>query len=557
MVSPEPVQEVAAYETEFEAEMQRLIRARYPLVYVLSDDERRAERLLRNVARRVNKEIVAWNCLNGLSGDQGADHSEDILVALGSICSVAEKKRAVLYVLKDAHFSLSSGNPKQPQTIRSLRNAIGQLEDTLSSLVILAPRLVLPPEIEKETTIVDVPPPERRELRAILDEIKRDYTNIHVVEEDEESVVTALLGLTEMEAMNALFKAAVDDARIDRNDLDALIREKKQIIRKSGTLEFYQNEADFAHVGGLAVLTSWLREKHRLLEPAAQEAGHRPPRAVLLVGVPGCGKSLTAKAVADEWGLPLLKFDIGSVFGKYVGESEENVRKAIRMAEAVAPCVLWIDEIEKGFSGTRGTGELDAGTTQRVFGTFLTWLSEKKSPVFVVATANAVGTLPAEFTRKGRFDAIFFLDLPTLEERRRIFEIHIHDQQALNASAQCALACCTNGRRRAGYDAGTFDLDALANASEGYSGADIEAIVITAYDAAYIADQRDMTTDDVLRVIGITPPSAANEARQLQELREWAKRYAVKASASKEPQADPTQNASHVRNVELKSDAHA
>lgn len=296
-------------------------------------------------------------------------------------------------------------------------------------MVLLSPVLKIPPELEKDITVIDLEMPDEAELAGVLGDTIEQVTDNPKVEvnlegESREKIVKALSGLTRSEAENALAKVIVTNSRIDAEDVGLLLTEKEQIIRKSGMLEYYASPERLGSIGGLDELKRWLRARGRAFSEAARVFGLPSPKGLLLVGVPGCGKSLTAKAVAAEWQMPLLKFDLGKVFGSLVGQAEENMRRAIKMAEAVSPCVLWIDEIEKGLSGSRG-GSGDSGVTQRVFGQLLTWMEENTKQVFTIATANDIASLPPELLRKGRFDEVFFIDLPSPQERATILAIHL------------------------------------------------------------------------------------------------------------------------------------
>ena len=279
--------------------------------------------------------------------------------------------------------------------------------------------------------MLNYPLPEREDLNALLDKIIADVKQFAQVKIDlddagRERLLQAALGLTLGEAENVFAKIIVKDERLSGDDVIEVFAEKQQIIRKSGLLEYYTTEEGFANIGGLAVLKDWLDKRAAAFTKEARAFGLPAPKGILMLGVQGCGKSLCAKAVSNQWQLPLLRFDMGRMFGSLVGSSEENVRRAIAVAESVAPAILWVDEIDKAFAGSQGSGATDGGTTARVFGTFLTWLSEKTAPVFVVATANDISQLPPELLRKGRLDEIFFVDLPSQEERKDIFRIHLN-----------------------------------------------------------------------------------------------------------------------------------
>src|SRR6185436_3623917 len=299
-----------------------------------------------------------------------------------------------------------------------------------------------------------------------------------------ERLLQAALGLTLNEAENVFAKILIKHERLDGQDVNEVLAEKQQIIRKSGLLEYYAATENFAHVGGLSVLKTWLNKRAVAFGSEARAFGLPAPKGILMLGVQGCGKSLCAKAVSNQWQLPLLRFDMGRMFGSFVGSSEENVRRAISVAESVAPAILWVDEIDKAFAGSQGSGMSDGGTTARVFGTFLTWLSEKKAPVFVVATANDISQLPPELLRKGRLDEIFFVDLPSDKEREDVFCIHF---------------------RKRNRDPANFDLPTLVQSSANFSGAEVEEAIISAlYDA--FAGREELNTGHVLTALSETVP---------------------------------------------------
>ena len=293
-------------------------------------------------------------------------------------------------------------------------------------------------------------------------------------------------------------------------DIPTILDEKKQIIRKSGMLEYYEALEDISDIGGLEVLKAWLEKRRLAFSQKARDFGLPLPKGILLIGVPGTGKSLTAKAVGSLWQMPLLRLDVGKIFAGLVGSSEENIRTVIRTSEAIAPAILWIDEIEKGFSGTGSSGQTDGGTTSRVFGSFITWLQEKKSPVFVIATANDVSQLPPELLRKGRFDEIFFCDLPSAAERKQIFDIHI---------------------RKKNRDPSGFALDKMVSATSEWSGAEIEQAVIAAlYDA--FDEGHDLDSNGLLKALSDIVPLSVTMRERIERMREWARTRARPASAS-------------------------
>lgn len=505
--------------TEHEREIDVLIRARYPILYIVSFEEERVERSLRKIARLRGKEIITWSITEGFDGvipprrsrNQSALELDMALDALDYVLHwtppQGSESNGALFVLKDFDPYIAA-----PSVERKLRDVARALKATRKTLIILSPILKIPPHLEKTITVVDYQLPTFEELKQIFENMLRqvqENPNVRIQLDDTslELFVKAALGLTAEEAENVFAKALVKDGRLERVDVQEVLSEKKQIIRKSGILEYYETDIQFSDLGGLDLLKDWLRKRKRAFTEKARAFGLPEPRGVLLIGVQGCGKSLTAKAVASLWELPLLRFDVGSVFAKYVGESEANIRRAIQVAESIAPCVLWIDELEKGFSHMHG-GE-DSGTSARVFAYFLTWLQEKRSPVFVICTANNVHLLPPELLRKGRLDEIFFIDLPTERERREIFEIHLRR------------------RRRNPAD---FDLERLAKVSEGFSGSEIEQAIISAlYDA--FDEDREVTTEDIVRNIQVAVPLSRTMREQIQALREWARTRARPASS--------------------------
>ncbi|RMF84783.1 MAG: AAA family ATPase [Nitrospinota bacterium] len=493
-------------------EIEYLIRARYPLLYVVSWEEGRVEKALHDMAKERGKRLICWSVTEGMlefKGERIGDprltsRTRDLRDPLRALEYVLDSTEEAIFVLRDFHAYM-----QDPTVIRRLRDLSHYLKSSSKTLIILSPLLKIPPELEKEITVVDYGLPGVEELDPIIEAILHSVPERVRIEESDpthrERVIEAALGLTTSEAENVFAKSIVQKGRFD---LDVILAEKEQIIRKSGVLEFYHATEKFSDVGGLDELKKWLRKRTLSFTKRAREFGLPQPKGILLIGVPGCGKSLTAKAIGSLWKLPLLRLDVGKIFAGIVGSSEENIRKAIKTAEAIAPAVLWLDELEKGFAGTQSSTYSDAGTTARVFGTFVTWLQEKTSPVFVVATANNIDLLPPELLRKGRFDEIFFVDLPTVEERREIFRIHLQK------------------RKRNPED---FDLDLLAASTEEFSGSEIEQVIISALYDAFDA-QRELTTEDLLANITDMIPLSRTMEEEINALREWAHARARPAS---------------------------
>jgi SpoVK/Ycf46/Vps4 family AAA+-type ATPase len=492
----------------FQKAIQTHIRAGYPALYVVTAEEERAIDLIGGAVAALGGQrgTLVWSISRGLCTldlkpvDPKTADPKRVLPWL------LETKERAVFLMEDFHALLDERAKDAPLIIRQLRDLVRPFPQQGKTLVILSPVLKIPPELEKEITVLDLEMPTEAELAAVLEntiaEVKDNpRVELNLGGDARERIVRALIGLTYLEAENALAKAIVSKSRLDIEDIDMLLAEKEQIVRKSGVLEYYSSPEKFGSIGGLDELKAWLRQRARAFSEEARAFGIPNPRGLMLVGVPGCGKSLTAKAVAAEWKLPLVKFDLGRVFGGLVGQSEDNMRRALKMAEAVSPCVLWIDEIEKGLAGSRGQSG-DGGVTARVFGTLLTWMEEKKKPVFVIATANDIDGLPDELLRKGRFDEIFFIDLPTPQERATVLAIHL-----------------TRARR----DYKEFDLARHALAAEGFSGAELEQAVVDALYLAFGQGQNTALTDAHLeRAIFSLVPLSRSMERKIDVLRQRA-----------------------------------
>ena len=496
-------------------ELETLVRARYPILYLLSSEETRALELITQIAQRRQKKVFEWSCSTGIvpagTSIQSQKHrnatTKDPLTALDQ---VIEQVEPAIFVFKDFHPFLSHG---QHAVTRKLREIALHLKNSHKTIVLLSSVLTIPAELEKEITLLNFPLPTHDDLAELLDRIIADLQQVKQVTVDlddagRERLLQAALGLTLGEAENVFARIVVQNERLSADDVREVFAEKQQIIRKSGLLEYCVADETFSHVGGLAVLKDWLTKRAVAFSPEARAFGLAAPRGILLLGVQGCGKSLCAKAVSSHWQLPLLRFDVGRMFGSLVGSSEENIRRAIAVAESVAPAILWVDEIDKAFAGAQSSAASDGGTTARVFGTFLTWLSEKKAPVFVVATANDISQLPPELLRKGRLDEIFFVDLPAPAERQEVFRIHL---------------------TKRGRDEGAFDLAALTEASPNFSGAEIEEAINSAlYDAFYAGEA--LAAGHILSALRQTVPLAKTMDEQIGRLRAWADGRARNAS---------------------------
>jgi AAA+ superfamily predicted ATPase len=509
----------------FDATLDAAFKARLPLLYLETGEEVRAIAAITDAAhaQRNRRAVWTWTSALGLIGPdrKTVSNTTNPARALQHIAGITDPS---VFILCDLHAYFGSENrPGDPTIVRTVRETALEFRhgEVSRTLVITAPVRVIPPELDELTHLFDFPLPTAEEIRELLDTmIENNAREIRVSVDDaaREALVQAALGLTMAEAENAFARAMVNEGRLTGDDIGIVLDEKRQVVRKSGVLEFVSAGLDLDDVGGLNNLKRWLDRRNGSWLPSAREYGLPAPKGVLITGVPGCGKSLTAKATAASWGLPLLRLDIGRIFSGLVGSSEQNLRTAIATAEAVAPCILWVDEIEKGFSNTTGQG--DSGTTARVFGTFLTWMQEKRHPVFVVATANNIDALPPEFMRKGRFDEIFFVDLPTTVEREAIWSLQL-----------AAHATPVNGLARLADDAAA--IGPLVAASENHSGAEIEQAVVAALYEGF-SGRQSITADVVSRVVETMIPLAVTQAEEVQRIREWAAQRAVRATGAED-----------------------
>jgi ATP-dependent 26S proteasome regulatory subunit len=490
-------------------EIEMLIRAKYPILYVVSWEERRVEDAVESTCKTLGRALHTWSVTQGLKPSvaraSGPTKAATLPGELEVLAQLHEAPEYTVFLLRDFHPYL-----KDARVIRLLRDLAGRLRGRAQTLILSGPVLQLPTELEKDVTVLDFPLPGPEEIERKLDEVLSAVKGNAAIDADpppdlREIIVKSGQGLTLDEIESAFARSLVEKKALD---VELILEEKKQIVRKSGLLEYYPAQFKMSDVGGYELLKEWLDKRTRSFTDRARAFGLPAPKGVLLLGVQGCGKSLVAKAIAAQWSLPMLKMDVGRIFGSLVGQSEENIRRAIKVAESVAPCILWADELEKGFSGVGGSGVSDGGTTARVFSTFLTWMQEKTKPVFLVATANDVTALPPELLRKGRFDEIFFIDLPDQGEREEIFRIHL---------------------KKRNRDPAKFKPKLLAQATEGFSGAEIEQLVIgalfSAFDAGREVEQKDLAAEAKAQV-----PLSVTMAEEIDELRNWASLRARAAS---------------------------
>jgi len=443
--------------------------AGFPIIYINSFEETKVDKLISSVVG--GRKGLEWNGSQGFCDfrtKQNLIPDKSLAETLSLLCVDNELDRKFL-VIKDAH--LYFDDPKVITCLKSIALKISQGLDAV--VIIVSSVLKFPKELEKFITIIETDYPDQNEIKAQITAFANEQ-EVPVADALLEEMSLAFKGLTEFEIEQLLSQAYADGGEFKRSNLKLIFDQKQQMIMKSGILEMIPLKERPEDIGGLENLKSWLERKSKVFRSInkAIEFGVNMPKGVLIAGVPGCGKSLCAKVTAQMFDVPLLRLDMGKIMGKYVGESEENMRKAIGLAEAISPCILWIDELEKAFAGVNGTGN---EVTVRLFGTFLTWMQEKTSSTFVVATANDITKLPPELMRKGRFDEIFYVGLPKPEERRKIFEIHI-------------------GKRRK-QDLANIDISSLVSQTEGYSGADVEGVVIDAVESAFVDGSGALTTE--------------------------------------------------------------
>jgi len=500
-------------------EIRSMMEAGFPLIYLATTEYGRVMQKVRSMSFQLGYKCHTWDAVDGLKTHvadnsmrlkEVTDHpasgeTQDPYALLEylrmGLCQ-QEDMTPEVFILEDFHKCFDE--MKVPEMLRKLSS---DLKACNKHIVFISPFIKFPVELEKYITILSIPLPDKEDLELRLRQVAGRESNINP--DLQKYIIDSALGLTDTEAELAFRLAKTKVGLNQRDAIEVIASEKEQIIKKSGILDYVKVDASLENsVGGLENLKVWLKQRNKAFELKAKAFGLKEPKGILLLGVPGCGKSLTAKCIAAEWKQPLLKLDIGKVFGQYVGNSESNIRQAIATAETVAPCVLWIDEIEKGL---KVGGEGDGGTTSRVFSTILTWMQEKTKPVFVVATANDISQLPPELLRKGRFDEIFFVDLPTRDERKNIFRIHL---------------------QKNGVDVSQVNFERLADSSKFFNGAEIEETVKEAMFIAYVNSPHApcVSTEDLIKAAANVVPLAQTMKTKIDSLREWAKTRARLAS---------------------------
>jgi ATP-dependent 26S proteasome regulatory subunit len=508
-----------------------LLSSSTPIVVMETVEEMRAVRLVRTACSSLSLATFEWSIASGLvrcgsevgefvpetgfsaggpghdlSGAQALYNSKEPAQALSNLEAMSLE---AAFVLKDFHRHMDD-----PVVVRRLRDVGQKFSTDRRTVIITAPSITIPAELGSLVEFLELPLPDKQRLRQIIDEMTIRVGKTRTLKRTLDSagldaMANNLRGLTEEEAERAASQAIVTRYGITAETVTDVLQAKKEQLRHSGMLEFIDASENLSSVGGLDNLKRWLAQRRGTWEDAAREFGLEPPRGAIILGVQGCGKSMCARAIAGEWKLPLVKFDTAAIFDKYIGETEKRIQKVFRVAEGLAPCVFWIDELEKIFAGSGpDSASVDAGVSSRILAAFLSWMQDRKAPVFVAATCNNVSALPPELIRKGRFDELFFVDLPNQAERKQIFAIHL---------------------KRRKRNPTEFDLDQAAAAARGYSGAEIEAAVQTALYAAFSSKQI-VSTQGLLDALKATVPLSVTRSEEIEELRAWASQRAVPAS---------------------------
>jgi ATP-dependent 26S proteasome regulatory subunit len=490
----------------FNDELMLLLKARYPVIYIHTIEEDRVEYIIRkNIKTKLNRSIYTWDFVDGYTNNPNNEGfgRRNPLQALELVERLTSETPA-LFLLKDFNRFLTDISIS-----RKLKNLSRVLKLRPKTIIIIGSELNIPTELQDLITVLNFQLPIENEINQELCRLLRSL-NLEINSQLIEKLTRACQGLSLERIRRVLSKIIATYKTIDESSIEVLLNEKKQIISQTQILEYWSTTESIGNIGGVNNLKDWLKKRKISFTIQASNYGLPTPRGLLLIGIQGTGKSLTAKAIATEWQLPLLKLDVGKLFGGIVGESESRLRQMINVAETLSPCILWIDEIDKAFSNVGNGG--DAGTSNRVLATFISWLSEKTKPVFVVATANNVDLLPLEVIRKGRFDEIFFLDLPKKQEREQIFKIHIQEFRPKT------------------WD--LFDYSKLAQLSESFSGAEIRQSIIDAmYHAFY--EKREFTTADICYALNEVIPLAQLENTQTLKLQSWASSGRIRLASSK------------------------
>ncbi len=489
-------------------ELKLLVRSRYGLVVIDTPQEKRVETLVRHLADQLRLPLFVWTRTKGLFRVGEEQPLYGTRNPSGALAHIAAAEFPAIYDVQGLGPDL-----EHPLLAAQLKEVARSLAGGRGAAILTGLGVELPASVKPYAAALNLPPPRLEDYRDLLIQILRDLSRqmpieVAMTKAETRRLLENLKGLTLMEAEKVLTKAIVVDGRLGAEDIRQVIDAKREIVERDGLLEYYPAEATLAEIADLQGLKSWLAKRRKIIEKPeeARRFGLTFPKGVLLVGIPGTGKSLCAKAVAMEWGLPLLKMDPATLYNKYIGETEKNFKRAMETAQRMAPVVLWIDEIEKAFASA--TGGEESGVSARVLGTFLSWLQDRQGDVFAVATANDVSKLPPELLRKGRFDEIFFVDLPTFEAREKLLEIHL-------------------GKR--GKDPAEFDIPLLARATEGFSGADVEQVVVSSLYTCF-SEEGALATEALLREVDATRPLSRTMPERIAEMRAWAKGRTVPAN---------------------------
>ncbi len=498
----------------FREEFKLLLRARYSLIYIPTREEERLESVIKEEANKQgNRQVYTWDFVDGYQGnpnDTGFGRRNP-LQALEFVEKLHASAPTIL-ILRDFHRFLDD-----IAISRKLRNLARLLKSQPKNIVILSPNVAIPDDLAEVLTVLEFPLPSAIEIQSEIEKLLA-ATNNSLPNQVLNELVRSAQGLSMERIRRVLSRAIAARGELQSEDVELVLQEKRQTIRQTQILDFIPATEQISDIGGLDNLKDWLLRRGGGFSEKARQYGLPHPRGLLLVGIQGTGKSLTAKAIAHNWHLPLLRLDVGRLFGGLVGESESRTRQMIQVSEALAPCILWIDEIDKAFSGLGSKG--DGGTTSRVFGTFITWMAEKTSPVFVVATANEIQELPPELLRKGRFDEIFFVGLPIQEERKAIFNVHLSRLRPHNIK--------------------DYDIERLAYETPDFSGAEIEQTLIEAMHIGF-SQNRDFTTDDILEAASQIIPLARTAQEKIEQLRQWASSGRARLASKHNPLSDRIQ----------------
>lgn len=504
-------------------EVVKFVESGYPIIYLYTFEELKTLNVLEEAAKEIDVlSIFTYDLAQGLmcfySSDSIKKKRYDKNFEISQRISLDEVQNYIFknvsekafFIFKDAQMIFKADN----SNVRIFKNIIfqGIRESRFFSFHLISPELAIPQEISKEVALIDVPLPSRKEINAILQKFIERF-NIYLTEPLKMKFIDALNGLNENELSRLINLCLQDDGTIDENDIETIISHKRQIVRKSGLLELHQGRESFDSIGGLYNLKNWLKKKKKIFDDieTANQWGVDIPKGVLLVGMPGCGKSMSAKAASTLFRVPLLRMDMGMVLGPYLGQSEENIRRAIKMAESISPCILWIDEMEKVFSGAAKNGGQHE-TSIRIFGHILTWMQEKTRPVFVIATANDIGSMPPELLRKGRFDEVFFVDFPGTDEVKEILEKHLEKRLKRRKDSKSLME--------------KIDIDKIANQIKNYSGADIESVVKEIIEEKFVNEKdNSLNTDDFLKKLKNFKPISKSLHKKIEEIRAKQKEF--------------------------------